>query len=166
MSTGSHIGKRMFVAQELPATNDAAGFEALTWAEAKGWQVLFQLGVSHAAIDVPDGASGFTQGLKGAGTGNDSTATFRKIASDAGQVDLRELADVGGTAGSGSIKIVKATGMLGADGVPAVVAGDEVQYAQGFFHSYIEIQGDTTTHEGFSVNFRQNAVTINDDEPA
>jgi len=112
MTTGSHIGKRLFVAQALPATNNAAGFEALTWVEVKGWQVLPQLGVSHAAIDVPDGASGFTQGLKGAGTGNDSTMTVRKIAADAGQADVRELADVGGQDASGSIKIVKATGTL------------------------------------------------------
>jgi len=166
MTTGSHIGKRLFVAQALPATNNAAGFEALTWVEVKGWQVLPQLGVSHAAIDVPDGASGFTQGLKGAGTGNDSTMTVRKIAADAGQADVRELADVGGQDASGSIKIVKATGTLDAGGVPAVETGDAVQYAQGFFHSYLEIQGDTTTHEGFTVNFRQNAVTIEATEPA
>jgi uncharacterized Zn-binding protein involved in type VI secretion len=166
MSTGSHIGKRLFIAQALPATNNEVGFDALTWVEVKGVQVLPQLGVSHAAIDVPDLASGFTQGLKGAGTGNDSTMTVRKIAADAGQLDVRELADVGGQSASGSIKIVKATGTLDTGGVPAVQTGDAVQYAQGFFHSYIEIQGDTTTHEGFSVNFRQNAVTVDAPEDA
>ena len=161
----SHIGKRFFVAAELPDTNDAAGFEALDWIEAKGIQVLPQLGVTHAAIDVPDLSSGFTQGLKGAGTGVDSTMTFRLILNDAGQEDLKELADVGGTQGSGSIKIVTAGGTLDSDSVPAIEAGDPVQYAQGFFHSYLELQGDTTSYEGFTVNFRQNAVTINDDEP-
>ena len=165
MSTTSHIGKRLFVAQALPATNDDTGFEALTWVEVKGVQVLPQLGVTHANIDVPDLSSGFTRGVKGASTGNDSTMTVRKIAADAGQVDLRELADAGGTSGVGSIKIVKASGTL-TDGVPAVETGDLVQYAQGYFHSYVEIQGDTTTHEGFSVNFKQNGVTVDDTEPA
>lgn len=160
-TTRSHIGKRLYVAQALPATNDPAGFAALNWIEVKGIQVLPQLGVTHAAIDVPDLASGFTRGLKGAGTGNDSTMTVRKIAADPGQLDVQELADVGGTQGSGSIRIVTATGALDADGVPALVNADVCQYAQGFFHSYVEIQGDTTTHEGFTVNFRQNAVTVN-----
>ena len=159
MTTTSHIGKRLFVAAALPATNNEMGFDALTWVEVVGVQVLPQLGVSHANIDVPDLASGFTRGLKGASTGNDSTMTVRKISGDAGQTSVRTLANSGGLSGVGSIKIVKASGAL-TNGVPAVVVGDPVQYAQGYFHSYLETQGDTTTHEGFTVNFKQNAETI------
>jgi hypothetical protein len=159
MSTTSHIGKRVYVATALPATNDEPGFDALTWVEITGVQVLPQLGVSHANIDVPDLASGFTRGLKGASTGNDSTMTVRKLASDTGQTNVRTLANSGGLSGVGSIKIAKATGTL-VNGVPTLQIGDAVQYAQGYFHSYVEIQGDTTTHEGFSVNFKQNAVTV------
>lgn len=160
MTTGSHIGKTLYVAEALPATNDAAGFEALTWVKAEGVQVLPQLGVSHANIDVPDLQTGFTAGVKGAGTGNDSTCSFRDVAADAGQEDIRGLADAGGTAGAGSIKIVKGSGAS-----QAPVAGDPVQYAQGYFHSFVEIQGDTTTHEGFQVNFKQNDLTVNATEP-
>lgn len=158
--TGSHIGKTMYVAEAVPATNNAAGFEALTWVKAEGIQVLPQLGVSHANIDVPDLQTGFTAGVKGAGTGNDSTCTFRDVAGDAGQDDIRGLANAGGTLGAGSIKIVKGSGTN-----QAPVAGDPVQYAQGYFHSYVEIQGDTTTHEGFSANFKQNDLTVDATEP-
>lgn len=161
MSTGSHIGKTIYVAEALPATNDAAGFQALTWVKVNGVQTLPQLGVTHSDIPVPDLQTGFTAGIKGAGTGNDSTMTFRKVASDAGQEDVRNRANAGGTGGAASIKIVKGSGT---DQAPAT--GDPVQYAQGYLHSYLEIQGDDSSHEGFSVNFRQNALTVDATEPA
>jgi hypothetical protein len=159
--TGSHIGKTIYGASALPATNDAAGFEALTWVKLNGWQTLPQLGVSHSNIDVPDGQTGFTKGIKGAGTGNDSTMTFRDVDDDTGQGNVRTAANAGGDSGVFSVKIVKGSGTANAP-----VAGDPVQYAQGYLHSYVEIQGDTTTHEGFSVNFKQNDYTIDADEPA
>jgi len=160
MTTGSHIGKTLYVAEALPATNTAAGFEALTWVKVNGVQTLPQLGVSHNNIDVSDLQSGFTAGIKGAGSGNDSTMAFRLVASDAGQEDLRNRANAGGTSGAISVKIVKGSG---ADQAPAT--GDPVQYAQGYAHSYVEIQGDDSSHEGFSVNFKQNALTIDATEP-
>lgn len=159
--TGSHIGKTIYVAEAHPATNDAGGFEALTWVKISGVQTLPQLGVNHNDIPVADLQSGFTSGIKGAGTGNDSTMTFRMVASDAGQTDIRDLANAGGTGGNCSIKIVKGSG---ASQAPAT--GDPVQYAQGYAHSYVEIQGDDSSHEGFSVNFRQNALTVDATEPA
>lgn len=159
--TQSHIGKTIYFAAALPATNTTAGFEALTWVKVDGVQVLPQLGVSHANIDVPDLQTGFTSGIKGAGSGNDSTASFRDVAGDTGQDNIRTAAQAGGDGGVGSIKIVKGSGT---DQAP--VTGDPVEYAQGYVHSYVKIQGDTTSHEGFSVNFKQNAVTIDGTEPA
>lgn len=158
--TGSHIGKTIYVAEALPATNNAAGFEALTWVKVNGVQTLPQLGVTHSDIPVADLQTGFTSGIKGAATGNDSTMTFRMVASDAGQEDVRNRANAGGTGGAASIKIVKGSG---ADQAPAT--GDPVQYAQGYLHSYVEIQGDDSSHEGFSVNFRQNALTVDATNP-
>lgn len=159
--TGSHIGKTIYVATAAPATNNAAGFEALTWVKVNGVQVLPQLGVSHSNIDVPDLQTGFTSGLKGAGSGNDSTASFRLVAGDTGQGNVRTAANSGGTGGTMSVKIVKGSGT---DQAP--VSGDPVQYAQGYVHSYVEIQGDNSTHEGFSVNFKQNGLTVDATEPA
>jgi hypothetical protein len=161
MTTGSHIGKTIYVAAAAPATNNAAGFEALSWTKVEGVQTLPQLGVSHSNIDVPDLQTGFTAGIKGAGTGNDSTATFRDVDGDAGQALVRTTANAGGTLGTISIKIVKGSGT---DQAPA--SGDPVQYAHGYVHSYVEVQGDNSTHEGFTVNFKQNAVTVDATEPA
>ena len=160
-NTGSHIGKTIYISPAVPATNDAAGFAALTWTKVSGVQTLPQLGVSHSNIDVPDLQTGFTAGVKGAGTGNDSTMSFRDVPADTGQTNIRGLADAGGTLGFGSIKIVKGSGVA-----QAPVAGDPVQYAHGYFHSFVEIQGDDSTHEGFSVNFKQNALTVDATEPA
>lgn len=161
MTTGSHIGKTVYIATAAPATNDDAGFEALTWVEIAGWQVLPQFGISNANIDVPDGKSGFTSGLKGAASGNDSTMSFRDVSGDAGQAALRTAADAGGAGGIVSIKVGKGSGTDN-----ALTSGDPVEYAHGYVHSFVKIQGDTTTHEGFGANFKQNGLTIEDTEPA
>jgi hypothetical protein len=159
MTTKSYIGKSLYVSAGLPATNDAAGFQALTWTKVNGLQTLPQVGVSHAAIDVPDLETGFTIGLKGAGTGVDTQMSFRIVASDTGQGLLKTASD--GVSGIMSVKIVRAT-------TPgsAPVQGDPVEYAQGFVHSYAEVQGTDTAHEGFTVNFRQNAPSVKATEPA
>lgn len=153
--SGSHIGKAIFVSAAAPATNTAAGFAALTWTKVNGLQTAPQVGVTHANIDVPDLESGFVAGVKGAGTGNDSTATFRLIAADAGQVIVRTAANANGAGAVLSIRVARGTG---AGGAPA--AGNAVQYAQGYAHTYIENQPTDTTFEGFSVNFKQAAPTI------
>ncbi len=153
--TGSYIGTTVYIAEAIPATNDAAGFAALTWVQVKGAQAAPQLGASHSDISVEDLQSGWTGGVKGAAVGNDSTATFREVDGDAGQEKIHTLAITGGDGGSGSIKIVKGTG---AEQAPTT--GDPVQYAHGYFHTYVETQADTKSHEGFSVNFKQNAATV------
>ena len=158
MATQNNIGKTLYIADELPTTNDKTGFEALSWVQVKGVQVLPQLGVTGANIDVPDLQSGFTAGVKGAMSGNESTATFRRVDNDPGQEDVEEIAN--SPEGLCSIKIVRGSGTN-----QAPMPGDPVQYAQGYMNAYLEIQGDTTTHEGFTVTFKQNDFTVNDVEP-
>ncbi len=157
--TKSFIGRTIYVVAVVPATNNAAGFEALTWVKAGGPQVLPQLGVTHSLTDVPDLESGFTAALKGAGAGTDTTATFRNVPSDAGQAILKTAAHDGD--GLMSVKIVDGSGVN-----QAPVTGDPVEYAHGIAHSYQPNQGDTTTHEGFTVGFRQNDLTVEGTEPA
>jgi len=161
--TANHIGKTLYVAQALPATNNAGGFEALTWVQVKGIQTLPVFGVSHSGIDVPDLATGFTQSVKGAAAGRDSTFTFRRIAADAGQIDVQEQA--ADEAGLGSIKIVTGSGADSGDG-PIPATGDRVIYAQGYFHSFEPNQATDSTFEGATVSFRQNAVEVEATEPA
>lgn len=158
MATKNNIGKTLYISAALPATNDATGFEALTWTKVNGVQSLPQLGVSGANIDVPDLQTGFTAGVKGAMSGNESTVSFRRVDSDTGQA----LAETTANSAEGvcSIKIVRGSGTA-----QAPVTNDPVQYAQGYLNSYLEIQGDTTTHEGFTVTFKQNGLTIDDTQP-
>lgn len=160
MAVQNHLGLTIYVSAALPATNDAAGFEALTWAKASGWVELPQFGISNETIDVPDGESGFTAGVKGAGSGVDTTMSFSIDGSlDSGQTIIRDQAD--DQQGEIAIKIVRGSGT---DNAPET--GDPVQYAQGFAHSYQENQGTTTSYEGFTTGFRQNGLTIQATEPA
>jgi hypothetical protein len=157
--TANNIGKTLYQASAAPATNNTAGFEALTWVLVSGGISLPQLGVSHSMIDVPDLKTGFTSAVKGAAQGVDTTATFRDVASDTGQANLETLGVSQG--GVGSIKIVTGTGT---DNAP--VTGDVVEYAQGIIHSFQPNQADNSTFEGFTVGFRQNDFTIAGTQPA
>jgi hypothetical protein len=157
--TANHIGKTIYLATAAPATNDDTGFEALTWVLVSGAITLPQLGVTHSMIDVPDLQTGFTSAVKGAGQGVDTTATFRNVASDTGQTNIRTLADSQG--GVGSVKIVTGTGTNNAP-----TTGDVVEYAQGIIHSYQPNQPDNAGYEGFTVGFRQNDFTVTSTEPA
>ena len=157
--TENHIGKTLYVADALPATNDAAGFEALNWTKVNGLQQAPQLGITHAGIEVPDLESGFTRNLKGAGQGVSSQMQFRDVPDDTGQEMLETQANDG--QGLLSVKLVKGSG---ADNAPQ--AGDPVQYAQGNVGSYQPIQPNVTNHQGFEVTFQQNDFTVKADEPA
>ncbi|KIC22509.1 hypothetical protein [Leisingera sp. ANG-Vp] len=161
--TQNFIGDTIYVAKAYPAANTAAAFEALTWVQAKGHITLPQLGVSHSMIDIPDLATGFTDVVKGAGQGVDTTMTFREVDGDAGQADITQQAD--DNDGILCVKIVSGTGVDAGDG-PAPVAGDKVQYAQGIAHSHQPNQGDNNSHKGFQVGFRQKKPTVNATEPA
>jgi len=158
--TKSHIGKTVYFSTALPATNDDAGFEDLTWVKVEGFQGGAQFGFDNADIDVPDLQTGIMTRLKGMATGAASTLTFRSVPTDtAGQGGLKTLADGVGTVGA--IKIGKGSGTAG-----ALDAGDPVEYAQGYFKSFTKMEASGTTHEGFSVVFQQNAPHVEATEPA
>ena len=160
MATENFIGQTLYVSAALPATNTAAGFEALTWTKAGGIQQLPQLGTSNAIIDVEDLQTGFTSGVKGAGSGNDSQMAFRDTGTpDDGQAIIKTAAN--GANGAMSIKIVEGSGTA-----QAPVSGDPVEYAQGFAHSYLFNQGNVSNHKGFTANFKQNALSVSATEPA
>ena len=116
----NHLGKSIFVSAANPATNNAAGFEALTWTEVAGLQQLPQLGITHAGIDVPDLKSGFTGAVKGAASGKDTQMVFRAVAGDAGAAIL--LAQANDNTGDLSVKIVDGSGTDNAP-VSSITAG-------------------------------------------
>jgi len=162
MTTNNNIGLTLYGVAGSPATNNKAGFEALTWVQLKGTQSLPVFGVTHNNIDVSDLGTGFTSGVKGAATGKDTTLTYHGDGTDTGIAT----AIVAANAQSGvySLKIVRGSGTDGGDG-PAPVAGDVVQYAHGYLHTYEENPKDDSSFEGASINFKQNAATVDDVEP-
>lgn len=157
--TKAHIGKSMFFSPALPATNDDTGFEALTWTKVEGYQGGDQFGFEHADIDIPDLESGITERAKGAGTGAQSTLSFRTVADDAEQGTLKDLAHE--VASVGSLKIGRGSGAEG-----ALTAGDPVTYAQGYFKSPTDMEATNNSHEGFTVVFQQNKKKVTATEPA
>lgn len=155
----NHIGYTLYIAQALPATNDAAGFEALTWVQVKGLVEGPQFGFTHEQINIPDLQSGFTSAVKGASMGVDTQFQCRTISADPGQLDVKEQAD--DNDGLCSLKLGKGTGTD-----QALQTGDYVEYSQGFIHSYQPNKPTTTSFEGFTASFRSNAATVVATEPA
>ena len=160
--TLSQIGKSVYYAVGAPATNDAAGFEALTWIKIPGYQGGFQFGLNHDNIDVPDLEQGDTKTVRGMASYPDSTGTFRYRSESA----LREAQDdfIEEVEKPGSpvhcIKIVRATGTASTDGGRNPATGDQTEYASGYFHSPIDMEQTATTHEGFSTTFKQNERAV------
>ena len=157
MSTND-IGHTVYVATALPATNNSAGFEALTWVKVNGIQSIGERGVAHAGIDVQDLQTGFTEQVKGEASGMDTTMVFREVASDTGQGNVKTQAE--DATGLASIKIVDGTGT---DQAPT--NGDTVHYAQGILHSYRPREKTVSSHAGFSVVFRNNDLWVDATEP-
>jgi len=155
MTTKSHIGKSVYYSTTAPATNDAAGFEALTWVKVPGYQGGFQFGLNHANIDVPDLEQGDTKTVRGMASYPDSTGTFRNRSGDdlAAQQTFIGLVEAGIVP---SLKIVRGTGVTMDDGGKAPATGDQTEYAQGYYHSPLDMEQTGTSHEGFSVTFKQN----------
>jgi len=161
--SSNHKGMTLWIATALPATNDAAGFEALTWVQVKGIQTLPVFGVTHSNTDIPDLATGFTSGTKGAGSGRETQFTYREITGDTGQGNVEtQGVDRDGIV---SLKIAEGSGTDSGDG-PAVVTGDPVQYAQGYLHSHEENQGSDNSFKGATCTFKQNNFTVKATEPA
>lgn len=152
----SHIGRVLQIALGRPATIDNAGFGALTWLTIGNWETLPQFGLVHSEIEVPNGASGITQSLKGAQTGVATTFAWSSGATnDAGQAAVIAAAQAAGAASIVSLRIVQ-TPVAG--GTP--VSPDPMDAATGYLGSLVPNQGSNSSYEGFSVTFRQDAPTV------
>jgi hypothetical protein len=159
--TNNQLRKVLYIAVGLPDTNDAAGFEEMTWLKVPGFTGGLQFGYTNADVTIPDIETGQNTVIKGAGTGASSTLNFRKVGTDAGVTALRGLAATA-SQGFASVKVVERPS--GSGGEPD--EGDLVQYAQGVFKDLTENPIEDSGYEGFSVVFQQNAEHVEDEEPA
>lgn len=153
----SHIGRVLQIAVGRPATIDNAGFGAMTWLTVGNWETLPQFGLAHSDIEVPNGATGFTQSIKGAQTGVATTFAWSvgTGAADTGQAAAIAAASA---AGAGSIVSLRIVETPVAGGVPA--SPNPMTAATGYLGSLVPNQGSNSSYEGFSVTFRQDAPTV------
>lgn len=158
--TTNYIGAKLYIASAHPATNNAAGFEALTWVLINGLVSGPQFGYSHETINIPDLGTGFSDAVKGMGMGTDTSFAYRYIESDAGQAAVRTAA----VDDDGDVSLKLVVTPTGVAGVPAT--GDEVEYAQGFLHSFLPNQPTSTAYTGATVNFRVRQKPVLAAEPA
>jgi hypothetical protein len=149
----SYIGSTIFVAAGVPATFDKAGYEALTWTAALGVQVVPVPGWDTSLIEVPDLTSGITKADKGASAGRESEMAFRRIEADAGQIALAGYAAPSAIS-EHSVKIVEPTGT------------NTHVYMSGLSYNLAENPGDSESHQGFTVTFRQNYAHVRTTAPA
>ena len=149
----NNLNWALSVAAALPATHDAAGFGALSFTDAEGLITPPTFGTTHSVSHVADLKKGQEIPFKGAAKGKESTATFFKVDSDAGQALLKTQAD--DSDGKVSIKLVK---LSTPGGSPA--SGDEIRYAKGVLHSYEENEPNASNERGFTVSFSQEDVTV------
>lgn len=163
--TKSHIGKSFHYAVAAPATNDPAGFQALTWVKVPGYSGGFQFGGTHADIDNPDMEQGKNPTLRGMVSFNESTGQFRRRdgAEGEAQDDFIELIRAGLV---NSIKIARGSGSAMADGGREVVEGDQVEYATGYFKADMDEPQTDNTREGFGIPFKQNDYSVKSTQPA
>lgn len=157
--TTNDIGTSVYIATSKPATDDAAGFAALTWTRVNGVQSVGEMGLTHAGIDVDDLGSGVSTQVKGMASGRDTTMVFRHVASDTGQGTLKTQAD--DADGVLSVKVGKGSG---ADG--ALASGDAVEYFHGIVHSHTRRERSGTSNNGFSVVFHNNIAAVTGTQPA
>lgn len=158
MAIRNYIGSTLYASAALPATNDAAGFAALTWTKVEKNTTLPTFGFTHSLITAAPLESGITEKVKGMGAGQASDVACELVDADAGQAILRTAAR--DNEGNMSFKVGFGTGAEN-----ALVTGDEVVYAQGITHSYREVEGNGTTSRGFLITFDQTLVEVNATQP-
>ena len=156
----THIGTKIAIATGVPATNNLAGFEGLTWVEMDAGLVsVGAVGDTNETVSVPDVSTGRNMTLKGAVTGDTvNIAVSRKRVANTGALDAAQAAmKAAAKAGCGeySLRITEAD-----CGLPGVV-----QYIAGQVGNWKETERTTTSYAGFTFDFMINYEPV-DEYPA
>lgn len=143
MSTND-IGTTLAIATGIPATNDEAGFEALTWAAIGGLVSVGEIGDEHETINVPDLTTGRIRVMKGAAVGTSVSIALREIVGNAGQAAAKAAAEALGA--EYSFRITE--------------PGGAVQYIAGVAHSWKRTERSTGSYAGFTFAVTTNYTTV------
>lgn len=156
----TNVGVRVYHSPAAPATNTAAGFEALTWTEVAFPNLRPALGGSeHQLVSAENLATNETVNAKGIANYPPVPLAFTEVEGDAGQAAVELAAD--NARGVGSIKVIQASGVNNAP-----MTGDPVKYAQGFYHGYLPTEGGAAVASGFTATFQPTAKTVKAAQPA
>jgi hypothetical protein len=148
----NNIKTQVWLAPGVPATPNKAGYEALTYVRVNGVVIGPQPGIETSMIDVPDLATGFTKGEKGASIGRTTEVTIAEVQGDTGQANLKTYAAASyGT--EVTFRLIKPDGL------------NPYVYVSGLLHSYLPNPLDTESFRGFVVQFRQNFVELETTAP-
>ena len=154
----THKGKQVWLASARPATNDAGGFEALSWVRLTGYVGGLALGMEGSSVEAEDVAMGLNLSGRGLDAGKESEISYRRVDSDAGQALVDTITAT--CDGAASIKVIAAACNSAAQ------AGDPVSYAQG----YLMGSGDNEITGGDPdqgmVTFKQELQPVKATEPA
>lgn len=160
MATKNQLGWIVYVEDALPATNNAAGFEALVWTKCNGLISATGLGMDHDVTNIPDVETGIREPVKDAAQGRAIEMAFKGPPSgDAGRTLLKTLSD--DREGKCSLKFLRLQ-----PGASAPATGDTVEYAQGVIYSSKPNDKSEGQFEGVSFTFQQSLPEVLDDQPA
>ena len=151
------IGAKLAIATGRPATNDVAGFEAMTWVEAAvGTVSIGAIGDTNETITVPDLTTGRNTTIKGAVTGdtvNIALSRQRAAGGVSGALTTAQTAFQAAAQAMGgeySIRVTEA----GATG--------PVHYFTGAVMNWKQTEMTTTSYAGFSFDCAINTTPIVD----
>lgn len=148
----NHIGTTLAIATGRPATNDAAGFAALTWVQAaEGIVSIGAIGDTNETITVPDITTGRNMTLKGAVTGDTVSVAMSRKRQASGALQAAQAAFKAAATSMGgeySLRIVEP----GAGGV--------TQYIAGVPMNWKETERSTSSYAGFTFDFAINYAPV------
>ena len=143
--SGSDIGHVFAVATGAPATQDAAGYVALTWVKVEGLISIGAFGDEFAAIGVPDLETGREQTIKGKIAAMIIDLPFREVDGDAGQAAM-EAANLS-LSGEYSFRITN-------------TKTSKVTYHSGPVMGWQENEKTDTSYAGFSGKIASNFLKV------
>lgn len=105
----TNIGAKLYVSASLPATEDVAGYGALTYTQVKGVASIPEFGAEHEELTFVEVEDGVTRKAHGGVNYGGGMVPFRVIEADAGQGILKAARANQSTI---SVKVERATGLL------------------------------------------------------
>jgi hypothetical protein len=138
------IGSTIFIATGAPATNNKAGFDALTWVEIEDVTSLGSFNVEQNTAENTPVKTGFTQSVKTSTKGVAAPLAFIGDGTATGQAAVKAAC---AASTQFSIKVIEAT-------------GTNYKAASGIFYSYTDNEISADMELGATCTFLANALPI------